>query len=101
MISIRAKSVNTVQGTMGNLEGQWPLDKKRVWIGRGDEVLDKEDMENYGFSLGELSPAVSRIHACLVLSPAFFPQQIPFPSFLLKLGRQWTVLQPALLFQIW
>jgi len=35
MIKIKAKGANIIPGVMGGCEVELPINKKRIWIGRG------------------------------------------------------------------
>lgn len=35
MIKIRAKGANIIPGVMGSCEVELPIDRKKIWIGRG------------------------------------------------------------------
>jgi pSer/pThr/pTyr-binding forkhead associated (FHA) protein len=101
MIEIRAKGPRLLEGTMANLEAEFPIDRKVLWIGRGEELGERGGSQSYVLNLGGLSQAVSRTHACLLLSPSFFyrPQQA-YPTFLTRINNI-GVLPSHLLVLIW
>jgi hypothetical protein len=72
MINIRIKGPNSQQETASHASIHFPIDKPRIWIGRGEDVAEKEGRQSYALNLAAFSKAVSRLHACLLLSPAFF-----------------------------
>jgi hypothetical protein len=38
MIHLKIKGANTMEGIVNQLEVEYPLDGRSIWIGRGDEV---------------------------------------------------------------
>lgn len=93
MINIKIKGPNSTQGTTNIAEVEYPIIKPRLWIGRGEDVLEKEGLQSYALNLAAYSKAVSRIHACVLFSPAFFAkEQVELPRYLRKLRRGWEAL---------
>lgn len=53
-------------------------------------------------NVGEISKSVSRIHACLLMSPAFWlSYDFTYPSYFKKLGPLVSQLPENVLYQIW
>lgn len=53
-------------------------------------------------NLGEISKSVSRVHACILLSPAFWNNyEASYPSYFKKLGNDVPKLPGHLLYSIW
>jgi hypothetical protein len=87
MIEVRAKGPRLLEGTVAHLEAEFALDRKAVWMGRGEELSERETSQSYVLNLGGLSQAVSRTHACLLLSPSFFyPPHQPYPPFFARIA---------------
>lgn len=102
MITIKIKGPNSPEGFSSSAETTFSVIKPKLWIGRGEDVLEKEGMQGFALNLGPYSKAVSRLHACLVFSPAFFAKSPKdLPSFLRKLGKGWGTLNEATLKEIW
>lgn len=38
MIEVKAKGPRLLEGTVANLEAEFPIDRKALWIGRGEEL---------------------------------------------------------------
>lgn len=84
MIIIKVKGGRTLGGVVDFFERELPLDGKTIWLGRGEDVLEKEG-EGHAVDLSAISHSVSRIHACLAYSPAYTQPPLPYPSYLPKL----------------
>jgi hypothetical protein len=84
MIIIKVKGGRTLSGVVDFFEREFPLDGKSIWLGRGEDILEKEG-EGYAVDLSAISHSVSRIHACLAYSPAYTQPPLPYPSYFLKL----------------
>lgn len=53
-------------------------------------------------NVGDISKSVSRVHACLLMSPAFWlGYDFAYPSYYKKLGPAVSKLPENILFQIW
>ena len=52
-------------------------------------------------NLGDLSQSVSRIHACLLFSPAFRTSDSSYPTYFNRLPQRWSSLPQHLLFLVW
>ena len=102
MINIRIKGPNSQECPSGQAEVDFALIKPRIWIGRGEDVLEKEGLQSYALNLGPYSKAVSRLHAALLFSPAFFhPDWRHPPAYLGRLGRGWEAVGERALGLIW
>lgn len=64
--------------------------------------MEKENEHNDVLNLGEMSKSVSRVHSCLLLSPAFWlDYESSYPSYFSKLGDPISNLPGNLIFSIW
>lgn len=96
---MKIKGVSALEGVVNQLELELPLDRRFIWIGRGEEIYEKENASSHAVSLATLSKAISRTHACIIFSPAFFTQPA-LPSYFHKLAP--TQAFPShILYQIW
>ena len=101
MIQIKMKGSSALEG-IAHMHAEFPMDRKAIWIGRGEDVGEKQSMENYSINLGNLSKAISRLHACIILSPSFFRNNNQsYPTYFERFSGHWESLTPTLLDQIW
>jgi hypothetical protein len=102
MINIKIKGPNSEEGGCRHGEEEFAVIKPRIWIGRGEDVVEKEGLHSYALNLGPYSKAVSRLHAAILFSPAFFhPNWRTPPTYLTKLGHRWNAVGEKALALIW
>lgn len=102
MINIKIKGPNTQETVCAHSTVHFPLLKSRIWIGRGEDIAEKEGMHSFALNLAAYSKAVSRVHACLLFSPAFFCKDAERrPLYFNRLGKRWNELSERLLDLIW
>ena len=102
MIKVKIRGPTALEGVAASIQKEYPFGRRKLWIGRGEEVADKQNEHNYVLNMADISKSVSRIHACLILSPSFWMgYDYAYPSYYKKLGPSISFLPDNLLFQIW
>lgn len=43
MIKVKMRGASCLQGVATSLENELPLDRQKMWFGRGEEILEKEN----------------------------------------------------------
>ena len=101
MIKVKIRGPAALEGVSASIEKEYPFDRRMLWIGRGQEIVEKQNENCYVLNMSQISKTVSRVHACLMLSPAFWMGcEAGYPSYYKKLQKGIGKLPDHLLYQI-
>jgi hypothetical protein len=102
MIKVKIRGPAALEGVSASIEKEYDFGRRMLWIGRGEEIAEKASENSYVLNVGEISKSISRVHACLLMSPAFWMgYDNTYPAYYRRLGLGIKELPDNLLFKVW